>query len=163
MTRWHVADMTMGAFVGVALVAMTVLGGYAGWQSMWPAKRWYDLRSVTIADAALGDMITVHVDRSVNHSFTGRYTVVLLDVETGQVVCEGGDQTIYLPGRELPGIITLDWWTDGAEPPCEATIYRGLFRLETCVEILHEIPLIGRREDCATSNVFKINGRPAAP
>jgi hypothetical protein len=161
--RWHWVDQAMAAAVGMAMVAMTLLGGYGGWQLLWPVERWYDLRKVAIADAAIGDTVTILIERVVNHQFTGRYNVVLLDVTTGQVVCEGGDETVYSPARQLPPTITLDWWTDGAEPPCQEAIQPGTFQLETCVQVMHSIPLIGRREDCATSNVFKISAREVAP
>jgi hypothetical protein len=149
-------DRIIAAAVGATLVVCAVVGGYAGWQALHAVSHWYVLQSVTIPDALFGQPVAVHVDREIRRPFLGQYTVTVLDVATGQTICTGGARTNYDPERALPPQVTLDWWTDGAEPPCEGALYPGEFRLTTCVEILHAVPLVGPRRSCAPSNIFRV-------
>lgn len=154
--RWNAFDKIGGLVLAALVLVGLVAGAYAGWQSIFPASRWYELRLVGVADGRVGEPITMVIDREIKRPFTGEYTVTLFDVDSGRLVCAGGDRVLYTPGVMLPEPVTLDWWTYGAHPPCETALTPGTFRLRTCVEILHHLPGIGRREVCLNSNAFTV-------
>jgi len=136
------------AFVGGALWLL-----YFTVSSFWPSSWWFDVRSVRVADAFVGEQVVMYVDREIKREFSGRWSAAVRDVGTGTyaVVCAAGDESVYRMGAELPANLTLGWWTNGR---CE-TLPEGEYVVDTVWRIDTGF-FVGDKTIRATSNIFKV-------
>ena len=154
---WRWFDRVGGVLLAAVMVPGVLLGAYYGWARLFPASRWYDLSSVHVPDGVVGEIVTVVPIRTVHRPFWGSYVTTLREAQTMRAVCSGGSEVRYDPRAGLPDPVTLDWWTAGAEPPCQEALGSGEFVLTTCVRV--DLIYFPDREVCAGSNLFTIRPR----
>ena len=142
----------------VAPVAGSLLGAliaFGLWPTLsklaWPASRYYELISVEVGDADLGQPVPLRAVRVINRPFKGSYNVSIRAVGHSAPICNGGMPVDYKPGKDTVAEKDLEWWTAGAIPDCTAALAPGRYVLSTCIYV-HQ----PAREICADSNVFTI-------
>ena len=127
----------------------------AYWASyIWPPiTYWYELRSVSVADAHAGQPIILRVDRSINHSFVGEFDVILrrLTPDGWQVVCTGDGGGDYRTDSALPDPLTLEWWSNGG---CTVIDQPGKYMVSTTLQVFPGLHL--RRIITNESNIFEV-------
>lgn len=76
-----------------------------------PASYWFEAGRVEVIEPTYeGDPIYLSVIREVKRPFDGEYDVLVVDENTNTIVCDGSAAVHYLPERNLPKPLTLDWW-----------------------------------------------------
>jgi hypothetical protein len=81
----------------------------------WPASEWMDVRSVEVLPARAGEPVRMVVDREIKQSFVASWVVSVRKHNNGmELVCVGSGTSNYRQGADLPGVLTLGWWTSGA-------------------------------------------------
>lgn len=82
---------------------------------LWPASWWFDVRSVTVANAKQGGMVAMLIDRDIRRPFRGRWYVTLRQWTDGGwlTLCNATGASNYLPEARFPRRLDLRWWTDG--------------------------------------------------
>lgn len=153
--KWTMLDKVGGAIFLAAFLLSAFVGAFLGWNAYWPASYWYEIGEVTVFDAVHGKEPLIDVDRSIHEPFTGEYIVTVRNT-MGKTICSGGARVPYDPAAKLPDPITLGWWAAGAVPNCIKNMPPGEYEMTTCVEILHDVPFLTRREVCQPSNAFSI-------
>lgn len=154
--RWSTVDVLAG-FMTLGLMSFGIGAGMAYAFNAWfDTSRWYELHDVRVESGEDPRAINVVTTRDIHRPFTGSYIVSLRDVDRPHPsICDGGEMVSYEPDGTVV-IMSLQRWTEGATPDCISALYPGSFVLKTCVQVLHSIPMIGRREQCATSNIFQV-------
>ena len=136
-----------------ALVAGLLWLVYFTVSALWPASFWLDVRSVRVADSAVGEQVVMYVDREIKREFSGRWSAAVRDVTSGSyaVVCAAGDESMYRVGAELPANLTLGWWTNGrcVTLPAGEYVVGTIWRIDTGF-------FVGDKTVRVTSNIFKV-------
>ena len=75
-----------------------------------------------VSDAQQGASIVMVADRVIHRAFRAEWSASVRDVSSGaqQLACSETARNDYLPGSELPKVLTLRWWANGkcdALPP----------------------------------------------
>lgn len=162
---WTRVDDVLAGIVGGALVISMGLGGLWLWRSFHPMAHQYQLVSVAVdTPVRLGSEVGVNVMRRVLRDFPGRYVTTVRKVDAVEPVCSGGSEVPYKAQPEAPVeewqpiIVTLDWWTAGAVPPCQGSLGTGSFVLTTCVydETVGLVNRLWPRFVCVDSNLFEV-------
>ena len=152
--RWTWFDKASATLAGVLAAGVLGLAAVAGWHVLFPVSRWYELASGTVADTFIGQTVTLRPSRTIRRDFDGPYFVAVYKVRPGgarELVCSGDTTNV------LPESVTLDWWTAGAEPPCQEALGVGRFVLITCVNVSpFALPW---RDACAESPAFDVKPR----
>lgn len=149
--RWTWFDKASATLAGVLAAGVLGLAAVAGWHVLFPVSRWYELASVTVADTFIGQTVTLRPSRTIRRDFDGPYFVAVYKVRPG------GARELVCSGNVLPESVTLDWWTAGAEPPCQEALGVGRFVLITCVNVSpFALPW---RDACAESPAFDVKPR----
>lgn len=158
--RWGWFDKASAALTGTLAAFVVGLAAVGGWHVLFPPARWYELASVRVNDTFIGQDVTLTPARTIHRDFRGSYTVTVFRVgpdDRWTQVCTGGLSVPYRTNSALPVPVTLDWWTAGAEPPCQEALGVGRFVLETCVNVgPFSLPW---RDVCPLSGVFKVKPR----
>lgn len=123
-----------------------------------PACLWFDVHSVSISSASVGENPTVLVDRDINLSFSGAYTSDIRSLETGAVACGRPSGHEYKSGKH--GVYTTDLVDyAGGDTRCQH-LPKGQYQAEFCWTVLDPFRFEGfGKKICAKSNVFEI-GEP---
>ena len=146
-----IVDLMLGRmafFAGLAwLTALAAL-------HLWPASWWLEIDSVRVADGIEGRPVLMHVERTIHRDFAGTWgvTVRSLTAHGSMVACAASAVSDYRTGADLPGVLTLGWWTTGR---CEA-LPPGTYLVQTTWQI-HGSGLIPAKTVQATSNPFVIH------
>jgi hypothetical protein len=101
-----------------------------------PVTEYFEVRQIAVPDHIVGTNPEIIYDRSVNKSFSGRYTVEVQEAGTLQALtkCTGSEEANYTPEKQLPeGGATLFWFIGK-----ECLIPPGSYRLEACWEVRRE-------------------------
>lgn len=124
-----------------------------------PMSRYYELRSVTIANTTDGVSPSMIVDRTIHRPFRGRYEIVIMRAEGSQFVtwweC-GSHESGWRPYRtdaSLPERLDLDWWM-GIPPNRECPLPPGKWKILTTVYARG--PLGAELSATTESNVFQV-------
>lgn len=119
---------------------------------MWPASWWFEVRAVDVKSAHFGEPVEMAVDRSINRSFAGKWSVTVRQWDgSGWVAwCNATGQSNYREGARFPVPLTLKWWTDGQCTPLPA----GRYKLTTAWLIDTMLP---DKTVVVDSNVFQID------
>lgn len=130
-----------------------VVAGY--WTStFWPpVERWYELHSLWVDDAKVGQPITMHVNRVIHRPFFGKFGVVVRQntPKGWMVVCNGAGGGDYRPDAVLPSPLTLGWWSNRE---CPVASEPGEYAVTTTIVMVS--PLGFRRVLKHESNVFTV-------
>ena len=151
-----IVDLMLGRmafFAGLAwLTALAAL-------HLWPASWWLEIDSVRVADGIEGRPVLMHVERTIHRDFAGTWgvTVRSLTAHGSMVACAASAVSDYRTGADLPGVLTLGWWTTGR---CEA-LPPGTYLVQTTWQI-HGSGLIPAKTVQATSNPFVIRAGGAS-
>lgn len=98
----------------VGRVAVFVLLLYWFWQAvglLWPTSYWYTVERVEVIQPAYAYQdVHLSVLREVIRPFDGEYNVIVEDLKTKEIVCDGSAALEYQPERNLPSPLTLSWW-----------------------------------------------------
>lgn len=140
MNKWSVA---------ATVVAAVLLGLW-----LWPTWYWFEVHTLFINDAKVGQPITMLVDREVKRGFNGEFQITVHRWQGGLVsYCSPGwsNSRDYVPGAVYPMPLTLDWWTDGKCYPLPA----GQFQVTTRWRLIMPWP-VPDKELVVRSNVFKV-------
>jgi hypothetical protein len=166
---WTKADDYIAGIVGGALVVALAFVGLSTARSLNPMSTRYELLSVAVATPTkLGTPVEVSVLRRIYQDFNGRYVTTVRRVDDVAPVCNGGLPVPYramseaqLEGEPQALIVSLDWWTEGAKPPCQQEVDRltpGQFVLTTCIhdETGGLMNALWPRFVCRDSNLFEV-------
>lgn len=121
--------------------------------------RYYELRSVTVADTTVGGSPAVIVDRTILQSFRGRYEIDIMRAEGSEFVAwwECGahvsDWRGYHQEASLPVDMTLDWWM-GIPPNRPCPLPAGTYKVVTT--IYAKGPFGAELSTTVDSNVFTV-------
>lgn len=142
--------------LGSWLVIFTMLFLVCGYwvSTVWPpVGHWYELRSLRIDDAKVGQPITMHVDRTIHEPFYGTFAVVVRKQKPDgwMVVCNGTGGGDYRSDAVLPVPLTLDWWSNRACPTIDEP---GDYAVTTTIAMVSPIGL--RRIVKHDSNIFRV-------
>lgn len=124
-----------------------------------PMSHYYELRSVTIADAPEGVSPKVIIDRTIHRDFRGRYEIDIMRAEGSEFVAwwecgpHESDWRTYRDEASLPDRIDLDWWL-GIPPARQCPLPPGTYKLLTTVYA--EGPLGAELSVTTESNIFWI-------
>lgn len=128
--------------------------------SFLPGSWWFESRLLTISDVEYGDSPVVLENRAVHIPFDGGYDTITYDAETNlPTECRGSERFRY--GNLLDGTRSMDLvrWT--ANNPACSTLSPGVYYTRVCRTITTPIPalywLIGPKENCNVSNIFRVN------
>ena len=157
MSNRRLRMIRFGAPLIGGIVAFLLMFEAWPWASrtIWPASRYYDLVSVEIGDAEVGQPVPLRAVRQIKRDFAGRYNVSIREVGKSAPICNGGMAVRYRAGSDIVLDTDLEYWTAGAVPDCMSEMKPGMYILSTCIFI--DIP---PRETCRDSNVFTIRPRP---
>lgn len=128
-----------------------------------PMSRYYELRSVTIADTTAGVSPSIIVDRTIKRDFRGRYEIEIMRAEGSEFVVwwECGphvsDWRMYRDETSLPHDLTLDWWM-GIPPARECPLPPGTYKVIST--IYARGPLGAELSTTTASNVFHVRPAP---
>lgn len=139
-----VRAMIVWGFLGGAWAVAFAMVGLNVSRSLNPMSKRYELLSVAVeTPVKLGDIVHVSVLRRIHRSFQGRYVTTVRRIDDVAPVCNGGLSVPYqamsaevLNEQPVPLVVSLDWWTEGAKPPCQREVDRlspGVFVLTTCI------------------------------
>lgn len=122
----------------------------------WPASWWLEIASVRVADGIEGKPVLMHVERTIRRDFTGTWGVSVRSLTNhgSLVACAASAVSDYRIGADLPGVLTLGWWTNGH---CE-TLPAGTYLVQTTWQI-HGSGFLPAKTVQATSNPFVIYAR----
>ena len=164
--KTHFIAMILGTFLFLVVGA----GGYALLDRQFPASYWYELDSVIVTGpdggaVVKGEPVFVAVRRTIHRDFLGSYVTTVRALPDLHTVCTGppgGLPVPYRTGARLPEPLTLGYWTEGAQPPCEEALTAGHYILQTCITINPAIWLLSDRQVCRDSPPFEVVERAAA-
>ena len=152
----HVIDLILGraALIG-GLLWLSALAA----MHLWPASWWLEIDSVRVADGIEGRPVLMHVGRTIHRDFAGTWgvTVRSLTAHGSMVACAASAVSDYRTGADLPGVLTLGWWTNGH---CE-TLPAGTYLVQTTWQI-HDSGFLPAKTVQATSNPFVIRAGGAS-
>lgn len=139
------------------LVAATIFFFPVFFALAWPMSYWFEVRTVHINDARVGEQITMLVDREVKESFVGTYGVTIHKwSSTGPVAyCRmNGGPWEYRQGAAYPIPLTLAWWTEHAKAcnPLPVGQYQVTTRWVKPGDVLPP-----EKSTSNTSNIFTVN------
>ena len=143
----------MAFFAGLAwLTALAAM-------HLWPASWWLEIASVQVADGIEGKPVLMHVERTIHRDFTGTWGVSVRSLTNhgSSVACAASAVSSYRINADLPGVLTLGWWTNGR---CE-TLPAGTYLIQTTWQI-HGSGILPSKTVQATSNPFVIYARGAS-
>jgi hypothetical protein len=161
-------DVLGGLFGGVLAIGLTIVGLHTT-RSLNPMSDRYELLSVAVeTPVRMGNLVTVSVLRRIKQDFHGHYVTTVRRVDADALVCNGGEGVPYramtpeqLSADPVALVVTLDWWTAGAKPPCQEEVDRlspGQFVLTSCV--YDDSPGLQNRlwprSVCKDSNTFEV-------
>ena len=130
------------------------LTSVAAIQSVTPAEAYLEVISITVDDAAVGDVPNMHVDRIIKQNFKGNWVAEIELIESqGNYVYQCGSfgEATYNVDNELPEPLTLDFWTW----PIKCSPKKpGKYRVETTWKIV--LPGGLEKELHKVSNLFTI-------
>jgi hypothetical protein len=150
-------------FVGAILAFLVAFGLWPRLSdTLWPVEDWYELVSVEVGDAVQGTPIPLRAVRIIHRPFDGSYITTIREVGKSQPICNGGMAVPYKVGDDTILERDIEYWTEGAKPPCMDSLYPGNFILTTCVVVNTRHPLDHVKMACADSNVFTIHPRDIA-
>lgn len=127
--------------------------------SVVPMSRYYELRSVTIANAKVGVAPRLIVDRTIHRDFRGRFEVEIMRAEGSEFTAwwECGPHVsnwqMYRSEAALPPELNLDWWL-GIPPNRACSLPPGTYKIATTVYALG--PLNAELSTTTESNVFEV-------
>ena len=151
----HIFMRYVAPFVGALLAFLVAFGIWptlSRW--VWPATRYYELISVEIGDAVVGDPVPLRAVRVIKRPFAGEYNVSIRQVGHSAPICNGGMDVDYKTGLDPVAERDLEWWTAGAVPACMGVLQPGRYVLTTCIYVKSP-----EREICKDSNPFTIRPR----
>lgn len=127
-----------------------------------PARYWYEPTEIQISDARAGEEPVVSINRTIKHSFDGRYAVsIWRDPPDGHVACAGSDTLRYRGGLYEPHEAPLTQWADDAW--C-GRLPTGDYYAEVCWTVLRPFwGIVPDKTICTTSNIFTILPRAEIP
>jgi hypothetical protein len=123
----------------------------------WPMSYWFEVRTVHINDARVGEQITMLVDREVKKSFVGTYGITIHKWSNAGPVayCRmSGGPWEYRRGAAYPIPLTLAWWTENA-PSCNP-LPAGQYQVTTRWVNDGNV-LLPEKSISVTSNIFTVN------
>jgi hypothetical protein len=120
-----------------------------------PTSFWFEVISITVSDARVGDEIIMNVVRRIKRSFTATWIVTVRKIEQSgvSVACVSSGTNHYIPDSVLPSPLTLNWWTH----PVKCDLPVGRYTLDT-VWTINESH--SHKQISGQSNVFIITDRP---
>ena len=126
---------------------------------LWPASWWLEIASVRVADGIDVKPVLMHVERTIHRDFTGTWGVSVRSLTNhgSSVACAASAVSSYRIDADLPGVLTLGWWTNGR---CE-TLPAGTYLVQTTWQI-HSSGILPAKTVQATSNPFVIYARGAS-
>lgn len=124
-----------------------------------PMSRYYELRSVTVADARVGVSPDMIVDRTIHVDFRGRFEIDVMRAEGSEFVVwwecgpHASDWRMYRDEAVLPVDLDLNWWM-GIPPNRECDLPAGTYKIITT--IYARGPFGAELSTTTESNVFKV-------
>lgn len=98
----------------VGRAAVFVLIAYWAWQVVgyvFPASYWFSVDKVAVSGVAYeGEEVQLSVIRDITRPFRGEYSVVVENLDSREIECDGFADLDYDPSRNLPKPLTLSWW-----------------------------------------------------
>jgi hypothetical protein len=97
----------------------------------WPASHWYDPGQLVIPTSVAGEPVELFYQGGAVRDFTGRYTVLMRDFQTQEIVCEAASGFFpYNTESKRPDPLFMDWWAP-SDPRCNAPP-AGQMQTTTC-------------------------------
>lgn len=121
---------------------------------LWPSSFWFEVVSVRVFDAKVGESILMAVDRRINRDFSGSWIASVRRLDGGGWVsyCTATGRTNYAVDSRLPEPLTLRWWT---HPECNP-LPAGKYQMRT-TWVIHGPNLLPDKTVQADSNIFQVN------
>ena len=139
-SAWIVLPVFM-IYIGLALI---------------PASYWHNKGEMFVLDPQTSQPIHLLWTGGTVRGFTGRYTVVVRNLDQNRIVCEAmGGPFTYRPNSTRPEPLTMDWWAP-SDQRC-STLPADAYTVETCWTV--KAPFGGVVPDkthCVTSNPFQV-------
>lgn len=135
------------------IVACALVGLFFIFLNWLPASIWYDVATLHVNDAKVGESPRLIVDRSINQDFSGSWVVTVRkrDGQRWDIFC-GASQTLrYKPTSILPPDVDLNWWTANQCKPLPAGTY--YFNTTWKIEAPSPIP---DKTVSIDSNIFEV-------
>lgn len=99
--------------------------------ALWPVYFWYDPGHIVIKNSVEGDPVQLLYQGGAGRNFIGRYTVLMRDFQTQEVVCEESSGFhLYRVDSKPPDSLFMDWWAP-SDPRCNAPPV-GTFQTTIC-------------------------------
>lgn len=160
--RAWVRDCWTAWGIGAVLAILVMfVAGPALVPHLVPMSRYYELRSVTIANTTVGVSPHILVDRTIHENFRGRFEIEIMRAEGSTFsawwVCgpHSSNYRTYRSEAAIPADATLDWWLE--IPPNRAcTFPPGAYKIVTTVYAVG--PLGAELSTTTESNVFEVTG-----
>lgn len=146
----------IGVLIGTIVAWMGIPTVDAWLDVVIPAKRWFEVRDIRVANARVDQSPAMVVDRVIHKPFTANWTVSLRrETEDGYALfCARHGRNDYRVGSTLPKGLDLEWWMDiPANPRCPA-IPPGRYIVTVAWTL--EIPGLEPKTVRAASNVFEV-------
>jgi hypothetical protein len=124
-------------------------------QQLTGTESWYEVQSVVVLDAHVGEVPKMEVTRFVRKPFTAEWvaTVRRLTMEGLETVCVGTGKSRYIPESRTPANLTLSWWLDK-----ECPLTPGKYKVDTIWTL--DVPgYRGPREVTSRSNIFTVSSK----
>lgn len=139
----------------LALAGLLLCAGFLTYLTLPHASLWFEVDDVYVADAAVGSVPVMKVDRTIHLPFRGRWTATVM--RKGPLgfytFCTANGENDYSPSSELPPVVDLNWWTW----PTKCELPPGTYQLRTLWTIYP--PLFPAKEIRSVSNEFTVSGR----
>lgn len=123
----------------------------------WPASWWYEAGGMAIPPHRQGDDFQLLYTGGPVRTFTGSYSVVMRDANTGLLVAEEGSAPFtYRVGSKRPDPLRISWWAPKAHEAMR-NVPPGTYTLETCWTIHRPLLVAPNKTTCTGPVLFEVS------